>query len=191
MTTLHLLATLKSHQNPSLVSTIMIKLDLGNFLHHQLHTLAIVNIFLVVVSGAMSRAMSYLSVTPSSNNTLVVLMPHRSSSANPRQVQVYTATVGTSQNNFLVDSGATHHVTNDLDNLALHHAYTGPNSLFMGNDLGLNITHSGTLLLNDLSLSYTLCVPSMQQKILSVSQLTKQTNSTVVFLPNSFYVKNL
>ncbi|WVZ13816.1 hypothetical protein V8G54_011382 [Vigna mungo] len=120
-----------------------------------------------------------------------VPMPPRSSSANPRQVQVHTTTAGTSQNNFLVDSRAMHHVTNDLDNLALHHPYMGPNSLFMGNGSGLNITHSGTLLLNDLSLSHTLCVPSMQQKILSVSQLTKQTIFVVVFLPNSFYVKNL
>nr|KYP58488.1 Retrovirus-related Pol polyprotein from transposon TNT 1-94 [Cajanus cajan] len=61
----------------------------------------------------------------------------------------------------------------------------------MGNGSGLNISHSGTLLLNDLSLSNTLCVPSMQQKILSVSQRTKQTNSAVVLLPNSFHVKNL
>ncbi|WVY96943.1 hypothetical protein V8G54_029094 [Vigna mungo] len=118
-------------------------------------------------------------------------MPPCSSSANPRQVQVHTATADTSQNNFLVDSGATHHVTNDLVNLVLHHPYMGPDSLFMGNGSGLNITHSRTLLLNDLSLSNTLCVPSMQQKILSVSQLTKQTNSAIVFLPNSFYVKNL
>ncbi|WVZ15231.1 hypothetical protein V8G54_012797 [Vigna mungo] len=116
---------------------------------------------------------------------------HPGVSMPPRSSSVHTATAGTSQNNILVDSGATHHVTNDLDNLALHHPYMGPDSLFMGNGSGLNITHSGTLLLNDLSFSHTLCVPSMQQKILSVSQLTKQTNSAVVFLPNSFYVKNL
>ncbi|WVZ16395.1 hypothetical protein V8G54_009377 [Vigna mungo] len=48
-------------------------------------------------------------------------------------VQVHTATVATSQNNCLVDSGVTHHVTNDLDNLTFHHPYKGPNSLFMGN----------------------------------------------------------
>ena len=115
----------------------------------------------------------------------------RSSSATPRQVQVHTATAGISPTNFLVDSGATHHVTNDLANLALHHPYTGPDALFMGNGSGLNIYHSRTLLLNDLSLSHALCVPSMQQKIISVSQLTKQTNSAVVFLPNFFHVKNL
>ncbi|WVZ07904.1 hypothetical protein V8G54_021250 [Vigna mungo] len=118
-------------------------------------------------------------------------MPPRSSSANPRQVQVHTTTASTSQTNFLVDNGTTHHITNDLANLALHHPYTGPDSLFMGNGSSLNISHSGTLLLNDLSRSHTLCVPSMQQKICYVSQLTKQTNSTVVLLSNSFYVKNL
>ncbi|CAJ2664376.1 unnamed protein product [Trifolium pratense] len=56
---------------------------------------------------------------------------------------------------------------------------------------GLNISHSGTLLINDLSLSNALYVPSMKQQIISVSQLTKQTNSAVVFLPNSFYVMDL
>ncbi|KHN01539.1 hypothetical protein glysoja_037893, partial [Glycine soja] len=113
--------------------------------------------------------------------------PPRNSPAHTGQVQVNTATAGPSQHDFLFDSGATHHVTNDLDNLALHHPYTGPDSLFMGNGSGLNITHSGTLLLNDLSLSNALCVPSMKQKIISVSKLTQQTNSAVVFLPNSFY----
>ncbi|WVZ22860.1 hypothetical protein V8G54_001404 [Vigna mungo] len=36
-----------------------------------------------------------------------------------------------------------HHVTNDLANLALHHPYTGPDSLFMGNDSG-QTTHNGS-----------------------------------------------
>ncbi|AES99877.1 hypothetical protein MTR_5g085740 [Medicago truncatula] len=49
------------------------------------------------------------------------------------------------------------------DFMAIHHPYTGPDSLFMGNDSCLNISHSGTLLINDLSLSNALCVPSMKQ----------------------------
>jgi len=88
-------------------------------------------------------------------------------------------------------NNATHHITNDLANMTIHHPYTGPDSLFMGNGPGLNISHSGTLLNNDLSLSNVLCVPSMKQKIIYVSQLTKQTNSAVLFLPHSFYVKDL
>jgi len=105
--------------------------------------------------------------------------------------QVNTATAGPLQTDFLVDSGATHHITNDLANLAIHHPYTGPDSLFMGNGSGLHISHSGTLLINGVSLSNVLCVPSMKQKIISVSQLTKQTNSAVLFMPHSFYVKDL
>jgi len=75
--------------------------------------------------------------------------------------------------------------------MAIHHRYTGPDSLFIGNGLGLNISHYGTLLINDLSLSNVLCVPSMKQQISYVSQLTKQANSAVLFLPHSFYVKGL
>ena len=64
-------------------------------------------------------------------------------------------------------------------------------SLFMGNDSGLNISHSGTLLINDLSLSNVLCVPSMKQQIISISQLNKKPNSAVLFLPHYFYVMDL
>jgi hypothetical protein len=139
----------------------------------------------------MSKAMFYLSATPSSSNILVsrrLLVPLRLTRRRLRLTLQLLAL----QTDFLVDSGATHHVTSDLANLAaLHHPYTGPDSLFMGNGSGLNITHSGTLLHNDLSLSNALCVPSMKQKIISVSKLTKQTNSAVVFLPHSFHVKDL
>ena len=87
--------------------------------------------------------------------------------------QLNTATVDIPQTNFLVDSEATHHITNDIANMAIHHPYTGPDSLFMDNSSGLNISHSKTLLINDLS---------MKQQIISVSQLTKQTNFIVLFM---------
>lgn len=82
--------------------------------------------------------------------------------AHPGQVQANSAVVGPSQSDFLVDNGMMHHVTNDLDSLALHNSYIGPDSLFMGKGLGLNITHYGILLLNDLSMYNALCVPSMK-----------------------------
>ncbi|PNX87673.1 retrovirus-related Pol polyprotein from transposon TNT 1-94, partial [Trifolium pratense] len=59
--------------------------------------------------------------------------PPRASPNHSDQAQAYTVSAGPSQTDFLVDSGATHHVTNDLANLALHHPYTGPDSLFMDN----------------------------------------------------------
>ncbi|KAJ8647691.1 hypothetical protein MRB53_000714 [Persea americana] len=36
---------------------------------------------------------------------------------------------------WLVDSGASHHVTNDLQNLSLHYPYAGPDELIAGNDI--------------------------------------------------------
>ncbi|KAI5417917.1 hypothetical protein KIW84_042518 [Lathyrus oleraceus] len=126
--------------------TTVKNLGLGDSLHIQLNSLAITNRFSVAASGAMSKVMFYLSVTPSRSNTLVSRRP------------VVTLRL-------TLDSGATYHVTDDLDNLsdtslnkyldnlALHRPYIGLNSLFMGNCSGLNITHSGTLLHNDSSLS--------------------------------------
>ena len=105
----------------------------------------------------------------------------------PRDLpQINTATTGPLQIDFLVDCGATHHITNDIANMAIHHPYTGPDSLFMGNNSSLNISHSRTLLIKYLSLSNVMCVPSMKHQIISVSQLTKQTNSAILFLPHFF-----
>ncbi|GKU88975.1 hypothetical protein SLEP1_g3180 [Rubroshorea leprosula] len=42
---------------------------------------------------------------------------------------------------WLLDSGATHHVTTDLANLALHSEYLGPDELQIGDGTGLKITH--------------------------------------------------
>lgn len=52
------------------------------------------------------------------------------------QAQVNSAVSGPSPPEFLVDSGATDHVTQDLNNLAVYHPYSGPDSLFMGNGSG-------------------------------------------------------
>ncbi|KAI5441149.1 hypothetical protein KIW84_010566 [Lathyrus oleraceus] len=47
--------------------------------------------------------------------------------------QVNTAMVSLPQTDYLVDSGATYHITNDLANMTIHHPYMGPDSLLMGN----------------------------------------------------------
>ncbi|XP_021802902.1 uncharacterized protein LOC110746994, partial [Prunus avium] len=42
---------------------------------------------------------------------------------------------------WLIDSGASHHVTPDLANLSLHTNYEGPDSVVIGNGSGMGITH--------------------------------------------------
>ncbi|BAT81881.1 hypothetical protein VIGAN_03178900 [Vigna angularis var. angularis] len=61
----------------------------------------------------------------------------------------------------------------------------------MGDGSSLHISHFGTLKLHDISLPNVLCVPSTKQNVLSVSKLNKETNSALIFLPDSFVTKDL
>lgn len=48
-------------------------------------------------------------------------------------------------NAWLLDSGATHHLTSDLHNMALHQPYLGDDSVLIGDGSGLSITHTGSV----------------------------------------------
>ena len=75
---------------------------------------------------------------------------------------------------WLLDSGASHHVTIDLNNLTLHAPYDGPDDIIIGDSTGLHITHSNTTSLSTPSNSFTLhnvlCVPHMKINLISISQ---------------------
>lgn len=115
--------------------------------------------------------------------------------APPPTPQAHTVNAASTSQNYIVDSGATHHVVTDLDQLSLHYPYNGPDELFMGSGEGLRITNSVTLSLSTsaslFNLPDTLCVPQMTKNIISVSQLSNQQNCAIVFLPHSFHVKCL
>ena len=96
---------------------------------------------------------------------------------------------------WLMDSGASHHVTSDLHNLSLHSPYDGSDGIMIGDGSGLPITHSGSLHLpnqnSSFLLSNVLCVPNMKQNLISVSKFCVTNNVAVEFLPFSFIVKDL
>ncbi|KAH7543814.1 hypothetical protein JRO89_XS15G0024100 [Xanthoceras sorbifolium] len=74
---------------------------------------------------------------------------------------------------WLLDSGASYHVTSDLNNLLLHSPYSGTDDIMIGDGLALPITHTGSTCLKTpqttFSLNNVLCVPSMKKNLISIS----------------------
>lgn len=94
-----------------------------------------------------------------------------------------------------LDSGASNHLTSDLNNLSIHAEYTDGDKVQVGNGTCLSIshtdnstiaTHSSSLLLNNI-----LCVPKITKNLLSVSQLAKDNDVYLQFHPTHCLVKNM
>ena len=70
---------------------------------------------------------------------------------------------------WLLDSGASHHVTSDLGNLILHSPYQGSDDIMIDDGSTLPITHTGSTTIPTSSRTFTLqnvfCVPSMQKNL--------------------------
>lgn len=113
----------------------------------------------------------------------------------PRAPQAHVATLGESSQGWLLDSGATNHVTNDLSNLDIHSPYDGNDELIIGDGTALPIAHIGKFSLHTPTHTFifhnVLHVPSISRNILSISQFCKDNNTSFEFLPSSFRVKEL
>ena len=96
--------------------------------------------------------------------------------------------------NWYPDSGATHHVTNDVHSLTDPALHQGPNQLLIGNGSGLTIhsTRSSSLTScsHPLKLSNILLVPEIRKKLLSVYRLTNDNSVFVEFHSNYCVVKD-
>ncbi|KAH0657481.1 hypothetical protein KY289_026229 [Solanum tuberosum] len=96
--------------------------------------------------------------------------------------------------NWYPDSGASHHITPDLENL--HHVedYNGMDQVQVGNGQGLPIHHTGnsTLSLPSKSLALTniLHVPSITKRLLSVQRFARDNGVFFEFHPSHFIVKD-
>ncbi|KAK1555207.1 hypothetical protein Q3G72_023368 [Acer saccharum] len=107
----------------------------------------------------------------------------------------FTTNVPSNNPAWLMDSGASHHVTADLGNLSLHAPYSGSDDVMIGDSTGLSITHSGSASLhtrnNSFILDNVLCVPDMKKNLVSISQFCNANNVSVEFLSSCFHVKDL
>lgn len=101
----------------------------------------------------------------------------------------------TTADGWLMDSGATHHVTSDLQNFAIHNPYTGNDSIVVGNGAVLPITHTGSFSTNSATRKFqfnnVLYVPSIHKNLISVYQFCNDNQTSVELFLSMFQMKAL
>lgn len=89
-----------------------------------------------------------------------------------------------------MDSGASHKLTADLQNLTIHSEYDGTEEVHLADGSILPITHSGISNLQfpsrEFKLMDTLCVPNASHNLIYVHQFTRANNVTIEFFPSYF-----
>ena len=93
---------------------------------------------------------------------------------------------------WIVNSGASHHVTSQFFDVSLHQPYEGLDDIVIGDGLGLKITHTSSMCLSpSFNLLNVLCVPTIKQNLIFVSQFCCTNNTSIDFFPSHFVVKDL
>ncbi|PON69507.1 hypothetical protein TorRG33x02_259330 [Trema orientale] len=95
-----------------------------------------------------------------------------------------------------LDSGATNHVTADLNNLYVKSDYKGKEKFLVENGFKLSISHIGSNTFNTLNQSSSLLlknilhVPCISKNLLSISQFTKDNNVLIEFYSDCCLIKD-
>ena len=96
--------------------------------------------------------------------------------------------------NWYVDSGASDHITSNLENLTVRDKYSGQDRVQAANGSGMRISNIGHTTLytpsKDLHLKNILHVPSTNKNLVSVHRLTSDNDTFLEFHPNFFLIKD-
>jgi GAG-pre-integrase domain len=99
--------------------------------------------------------------------------------------------IHSSDANWVIDSGANNHVTNDINNISSFFAHNGPDKLQIDNDFGLAIANIGSFsfILSSVLIHLTnvLHVPNFSTNLLSLAQLLYDNPSLSINFISSFY----
>ena len=132
----------------------------------------------------------------SNNNNQVFPQAYTTNLQFPQAYTTNLQPVNTLQDHYVwyPDSGATHHVTNDVHNLIDPAIYQGPDQLHVGNGIGLVIHSTGSSSLISQSLPLKLVnilhVPDIQKNLLSVYRLTNDNSVFIEFHATYCVVKD-
>lgn len=96
---------------------------------------------------------------------------------------------------WLLDSGASHHVIANLNNLSLQTPYNGHDDDMLGDGTNLPISHTGSVSLptsnSSFKLQDVLCVPKMEKNLISIALFCITNNVSIELFPHCFHVKDL
>jgi hypothetical protein len=96
--------------------------------------------------------------------------------------------------NWYTDSGATYHVTGDLEKLAVREPYNGNDQIYTVSGSGMNIEHIGKFVIptpyRDLDLHRVLYVPHASKNLGSIHRITSDNNVFFELHPEFFLIKD-
>jgi histone deacetylase 1/2 len=119
---------------------------------------------------------------------------HRFDNTYQAEDTVKQAAAATSDANWYVDTGATDHITHDLERLNFKERYGGGDQIHVANGAGLSISHVGHSSIagfrRPLYLNHILYAPKIHKHLVSVRKLASDNDAFVEFHPNSFCVKD-
>jgi hypothetical protein len=112
----------------------------------------------------------------------------------PPSAAVATTTSYKVDPNWYSDTGATDHITSDLDHLAVRERYNGGEQVQVGNGAGLRILHTGHSMINTatrpLALRNILHVPDISKNLLSVHKFSRDNDVFFEYHPWYFFIKD-
>jgi hypothetical protein len=103
-------------------------------------------------------------------------------------------TTAATYHSWYTDSGATDHITGDLDKLIMHEPYTGNDQIHVANMRGMGITRVGSSIIptpsRPLALNNVLHVSTASKNLISVHHFTLDNNIFIEVHPYFFLIKD-